>query len=139
MTTKETELVDIQPVEILSRDEDSNETDSLIPTSSELTEDELHLLKSSGFQDLCGAVLDARIWAPIGAVLFALIGVYIAIDPFGDYKLPDKPMSSDQFVRDSFCVDELYSWIVLCRKWYDPFSVLKKWPRYMSILCMPVR
>lgn len=104
MATRETELVDVRPVEILSRDDDSNETDTLLPNNSDLTDDELRLLKSTGFEDLCGAALDAKIWAPIGAILFALIGVYLAIDPFGDYKLPNKPLTPDQFVSEFNCV-----------------------------------
>lgn len=104
MSARETELVDVKPVEILPRDDNSSlETDSLIPQTGpeKLTEKELRILKSSTFEDMCGAALDAKILAPLAAVVCALIAMYFAIDPFGDYVKPPTPMTKDEFVSIS--------------------------------------
>lgn len=99
MSSKEMELVDIPPVDINPWDDtNSLETDTLLPPSNELSENDLKILKSSPFEDFCGATADAKALAPLSAVLFALIGIYIALDPFGNHVRQAKPMTADEFV-----------------------------------------
>lgn len=123
---KETELINRQKQEERSRISDQNKSDEnendydyeeeeeesdsetktlLPPQSSSLNSNpfnlephEKELLRSSLQDDFFAIFTEVKFLAPLFAFLFALIGIYLALDPFTDHPKRPIPMTQEEFV-----------------------------------------
>ena len=81
------------------KEEEETESDSLLPSHPlVLTKEEKRLLSSNLEDDLFEVLKDVKYFAPLCAILFSFIGIYLALDPFTIYPTRPTPMSHDEFV-----------------------------------------
>lgn len=79
--------------------ENEGENESLLPLKPLiLTIEEKKLLNSTLEDDLYEVLKDVKYFAPLSAILFSLIGIYFALDPFTAYPKRPTPMTHDEFV-----------------------------------------
>jgi hypothetical protein len=96
----ETELVDLSDLKNSAEEEDSEEIVPLLQSKSSLTllPNEEKILKSTLLDDILSAFSDTIFIAPIAAIIFALLGIYIALDPFNPTPKRQTPISLDELV-----------------------------------------
>lgn len=79
--------------------DDHKETDTLLPAKPlVLSPEERKLLHSTLSDDFFAIIDDVKYFAPISAILFALLGLYLALDPFTIYPKRPVPMSHEEYV-----------------------------------------
>lgn len=80
-------------------EQNSHETDTLLPTKSLLLlPEEKILLTSNLVDDVVAVIYDVKFYAPLSALLFGIIGIFIVLNPFTSSPQRPNPMSPSEYV-----------------------------------------
>ena len=84
-------------------EQNSHETDTLLPTKSLLLlPEEKSLLTSNLVDDVVAVFYDVKFYAPLSALLFGIIGIFIVLNPFTSSPQRPNPMSPSEYVNHHF-------------------------------------